>query len=285
MSDDNWPSVNDCRAMAIALRADGMTYRSIVRRMAEMSLMRPDGRPWSQDQIRTMVLHVEIRKPIHPTAVAENAKTSRPPTPAMSEADRAIVAEASARVLQLMADGMRKDAAAQAAGIGRHRFALWRKWSLAGREPYATSLAGLTAAAESGARVRESARESNVAEVRRKHADDRMRRYVHKFDPDRAGEIYILADRVSNRIKVGFASNLKDRLRTYYTHAPHLDLVVSFAGKFHHERNVHAALRGRAVLGREWYAAADLDRAKSTIAQVTGSEPSKMITRHHLRVR
>lgn len=78
-----------------------------------------------------------------------------------------------------------------------------------------------------------------------KRAEERKRRTKVSLTP---GVIYILA--LDEKIKVGWTSNLEQRMQSY---PPHSRLLIWFDGTRADERDLHRTLRQSLVAGREWY--------------------------------
>ena len=62
------------------------------------------------------------------------------------------------------------------------------------------------------------------------------------------GEIYFLA--LDDKVKVGWTSNLEQRMKSY---PPHSRLIVTYPGSRADERDLHRTLATSRVAGREWY--------------------------------
>lgn len=62
------------------------------------------------------------------------------------------------------------------------------------------------------------------------------------------GRIYFIE--LDDKIKVGWTSNLENRLKSY---PPHAQVVVSYPGTRADERDLHRTLKTELAVGREWY--------------------------------
>lgn len=78
-----------------------------------------------------------------------------------------------------------------------------------------------------------------------RQADERKRRTQTSLSP---GWIYFLE--LDDKIKVGWTSNLENRLKSY---PPHARMVVHYPATRADERDLHRTLRLSLVAGREWY--------------------------------
>lgn len=79
---------------------------------------------------------------------------------------------------------------------------------------------------------------------------------VHK--KSRAGFVYLMADRLTGKYKIGFSGNPKYRERTLQAERPVIELVAQHAGTIDDEARLHARFSDKRVRG-EWFNLAESD--------------------------
>lgn len=132
--------------------------------------------------------------------------------------------------------------------------------------------------------------ESADARAARQEAE-RKKRTQTSLTP---GWIYFLE--LDDKIKVGWTSNLQNRLKDY---PPHARMVVEYPATRADERDLHRTLRLSLAAGREWYArtpqvlacmrdaqlAEDRRRAAELAAQTTQNRRPKAVSASHRKPR